>query len=73
MPRRFPPPWTVTRTTGGWCVNDASGHPVAYVYGEERPQGASSRAMTVDEARKIAVNIARLPDLLNAQRAQPDA
>jgi hypothetical protein len=29
--------------------------------------------MTVDEARRIGVNIAGLPDLLKAKRTQPDA
>ena len=62
MPRRFPPPWIVTRTTGGWCVNDASGHSVAYVYGEDSPQGASSHAMTVDEAADAGSQ----PDLVQA-------
>ena len=68
MPRRFPPPWTVERTTGGWCVRDAAGFAVAYVYGDDTPQGASANKMTVDEAQRIAPNIAKLPDLMKAQR-----
>ncbi len=28
--RRFPPPWTVVETPGGWQVIDATGFPVAY-------------------------------------------
>ena len=64
MPRRFPPPWAVTRTKGGWRIEDATGQPLAYVYGDDRPQGASSQVLTVDEARRIALGIARLPELM---------
>lgn len=61
--RRFPSPWTATRVAGGWRVQDANGQDIAYVYGRD-DQGASGSMMTVEEARRIAVNIARLPDLL---------
>ena len=64
MPRRFPPPWSIVRTPGGWCVRDASGQPVAYTYGDDQPQGVGSHQMTVVEARRIAANIAKLPELL---------
>jgi hypothetical protein len=33
--RRFPPPWRVARTTGGWRIEDATGQPLAYVYGDD--------------------------------------
>ncbi len=64
MSRRFPPPWTVTRTRGGWQISDATGQPLAFVYGDDRSQGVGSRALTVDEARRIALGIARLPELM---------
>ena len=65
--RRFPPPWRVEDTPGGWKVIDSTGFPVAYVYGEDRGRGANDQGMTKDEARRIAVNIARLPELLARQ------
>ena len=65
MPCRFPPPWTIERTAGGWRVKDATGLSVAFTYGADAPQGVGSRALSVDEARRIAANIAKLPELLN--------
>lgn len=63
--RRFPPPWKVVDTPGGWQVIDATGFPVAYVYGEDRGGcGVADQGMTKEEARRIAVNIAKLPELL---------
>jgi hypothetical protein len=64
MPR-FPPPWTIERTPGGWRVKDATGVPVAFTYGDDAPQGVGSLALSVDEARRIAANIAKLPELLS--------
>jgi hypothetical protein len=61
--RRFPPPWTVDQIPGGYKVKDASGQSLAYVYGRET--GAdSAHVLTMDEVRRIAANIAKLPKLL---------
>lgn len=64
MPRRFPPPWTTVQTEGGWRINDATGRPLAYVYGRDDATRAGSHHLTTDEARRIAVNISTLPELL---------
>jgi hypothetical protein len=72
MPRRFPPPWSIVRTQGGWCVKDATGQPIAYTYGDDRSQGVGSQQMTMDEARRIASNIAKLPELLGMPMTRRD-
>jgi hypothetical protein len=38
-PRRFPAPWRVRGTPGGYAVQDASGFVVVHVYGNDRPKG----------------------------------
>jgi hypothetical protein len=58
--RRFPAPWT------GFKVLDANGQALAYVYGHADPRDAGiAKALTLDEARRIAANIAKLPLLLS--------
>lgn len=63
-PRRFRAPWRAVETPGGYAVEDATGFRVAYVYGDDRTRGAADQGMTKDEARRIAVGIARLPGLV---------
>ena len=64
--RCFPPPWTVEMVTEGFKVKDANGQSVAYVFSREPPNDAQfGKVLTLDEARHIASNIAKLPKLLD--------
>ena len=63
--RRFPAPWQIEQIPGGYKVLDASGQSLAYIYARETAQQAeTAKVLTFDEARRIAVNFARLPGLL---------
>jgi hypothetical protein len=58
-------PWTVERIAGGFKVLDANGQTLAYVYGHADSYDAGiAKSLTLDEARRIASNIAKLPNLL---------
>jgi hypothetical protein len=64
-PRRFPTPWRAEPIPGGYVVRDANGQALAYLYGRANEADArQAKTLTNDEARRIALNIARLPDLL---------
>ena len=46
-------------------VLDANGQSLAYIYGRETKANADiANVLTMDEARRVASNIAKLPDLL---------
>jgi hypothetical protein len=63
--RRFPPPWTLTELEACFVVCDNAGQKLAYVYFEdESGRRSAAKLLTKDEARRIAANFAKLPDLL---------
>jgi hypothetical protein len=63
--RRFPAPWRVDKIPGGFVVRDANGQALAYVYSREsEAEARQAKVLTSDEARRIAINVVRLPELL---------
>jgi hypothetical protein len=60
-PRRFPSPWHADPMPGGYVVRDANGQALAYLYSRDNEgEGRQAKVLTKDEARRIAINIARL-------------
>jgi hypothetical protein len=64
-PRRFPPPCSVDEQDACFTVRDANRQALAHVYFEDEPgRRSAAHLLTRDEARRIAANIAKLPELL---------
>jgi hypothetical protein len=61
MPCRFRGCWGDCHP-GGYVVRDANGQALAYIYSRDNEAEARlAKMLTKDEARRIAVGIARLP------------
>jgi hypothetical protein len=66
MSDRLPPPWTVHHNDDSYWVQDATGQRIAYIYYRRNALIGtdSSGRVSPDLARRIAANIAKLPELL---------
>ena len=67
---RFPSPWSSEEHSAYFVVRDGNGQAIAYIYYENESGRRSAvkrlaaKLLTKDEARRIAANMAKLPDLL---------
>ncbi len=64
--RRFPPPWTIDEANDAcFVVCDSTRQALTYFYFEEEPgRRSAAKLLTRDEARRLAVNFAKLLELL---------
>jgi hypothetical protein len=57
--RTFPAPWSAVEIPGGFRVEDANRLPLAYFSGHD---DANADVLTLDEARRVGENFARLSE-----------
>jgi len=65
MTSRFPGPWRIVKFRNGFAVHDATGRQLGFFYGADPNMAGHAGVLMMDDARQIAVDFARLPELLN--------
>src|SRR5713226_2222468 len=73
MTSRFPGPWRITEFPNGFAVHDATGRQLGFFYSRAYPNPPGQTGfLMVDEARQIAVDFTKLPELLNQTSARSE-
>ncbi len=73
MTSRSPAPWRIVEIAHGFAVEDATGRQLGVFYGRDDPNTAGHTGfLTIDEARLVAVDFARLPELLKQTSARSE-
>ena len=67
---RFLSPWKAVEVDGSWRVLDANGITLGYFYGRDDDTDRKAYPLTRDQARRMAVNFARLPELLALEKSE---
>jgi hypothetical protein len=63
--RRFTPPWDIEDNGACFIIRDANGQALSHVYYENEPgRRTAAGLLSRDEARRIALNVAKLPELV---------
>jgi hypothetical protein len=63
--RTFPPPWSSEEHSAYHVVRDRNGRGLAYIYYENEPgRRSTAKLLSKDEARRLAANFAKLPELV---------
>jgi hypothetical protein len=68
-PRRLSPPWEVVEHRESFQVKTANGLTISFTYFEDSnpTRRFEMGRLTKDEARRVAANIAKLPELLKKE------
>lgn len=67
---RFRTPFSFEEVGESFVVKDADGNPLCYIYFEESEMRRHMTGrLTKDQARRMAVQVERLPDLLKIEKA----
>ena len=64
MNARFPAPWRIVEMPNGFAVEDAAGKQIGVFYGRAPDIAGHTGIMTMDKAREMAIEFAKLPELL---------
>src|SRR5437660_1416973 len=70
--RRFPPPWSVEELDACFVVTDRAAQKLSN-FEDESGRRAAAKLLTRDQAERIAVNNAKLPELGRGKTVAPKA
>ncbi len=70
MERTFPAPWRFVETENGYCILDATGQALAYVFADEPNDEGKVLGLTRNDAWRVARVISTVPEVLKLSGCQ---